>query len=163
MTCLRKVYDLLTVKLVPTPALGTRDDDGGHAGRRHPEILDPGQEGPARTAVVVDPAERVFAGHYPGSPSTPACASWSTCATARWPRCRRPGGGPWPPSRAPVPRPGVPRRPADHRTALVAGGRGVALPGADVHRARPGRKRPTAVRDTGIARGGGDTAGGDAA
>lgn len=37
-----------------------------------PEVLEPGPgEGAARTAVLIDPAERVFAGHYPGFPIFP--------------------------------------------------------------------------------------------
>ncbi|MFH8370231.1 3-hydroxyacyl-ACP dehydratase FabZ family protein [Streptomyces sp. NPDC018031] len=37
-----------------------------------PRVIDPGGAGsPARTVVVIDPAERVFAGHYPGFPIFP--------------------------------------------------------------------------------------------
>ncbi|TGA92630.1 3-hydroxyacyl-ACP dehydratase [Streptomyces palmae] len=37
-----------------------------------PEVTDPGTgEGPARTVVLVEPSEKVFAGHYPGFPIFP--------------------------------------------------------------------------------------------
>ncbi|WKX74226.1 3-hydroxyacyl-ACP dehydratase FabZ family protein [Streptomyces sp. XD-27] len=48
------------------PARGCGPVDGT------PEVTDPGATGgPARTVVLVDPAERVFAGHYPGFPIFP--------------------------------------------------------------------------------------------